>query len=188
MMKKGKLSFKEIMMICLLVVLLIGVGYYMLFYAPLQQELSSIRNAASDVDAQTTTAIAKLGRMKTMQEELDEILARPAGELTEIAPYDNKEVVMNQLHAILASQTEYFSLNHAEPKIGDDGTVRRNITMSFGCKDYASAKRVIHDLTNSQWRCLVSNLVISGNGGNVMGNTVSVSATITFFEHTALAE
>ncbi len=187
-MKNTKLSKREMVMVAFLLILIIGVVYYMAFYVPLQEELASIASQSANLDTQITTASAKITRMRTMQTELDEILARPAEELTEIAPYDNKEVVMNQLHAILSTQTLNYSLSNSEPAIGSDGTVRRNISLSFGCADYEAAKEVIRNLTNSQWRCLVSNLVINSSSGDLFSGAVSVSATITFFEHTGLTK
>ena len=124
--------------------------------------------------------------MDEMQAELDEIFARPESEITEIAPYDNKEVVLNQLYGILGRTTDY-SLNFTDPDVQEDGTVRRNISMSFHCESYEAAKNVIRDLTDSQWRCLVSNLSISCEDRDMMQYGVTVTATITFFEHTNLS-
>ena len=186
-MKKSKLTGREVVMVFFLVVLLIGLGYYKLFYAPLQEELNSISNQCNQVDSEINTAMAKIGKMDTMQAELDEILSRPADEITEIAPYDNKEVVLSQLYGILG-QAQSYTLNFTDPKVGDDGTVRRNISMTFRCANYQAAKAIIRDLTDSQWRCLVSNLSIVADDGNLTRNSVSVSATITYFEHTGLAE
>ena len=184
-MKKTKLSARESAMLVLLLVLLIGVGYYLGFYVPLQEELASVASQSNEIDTKILTSMAKVKKMDTMQAELDEILARPANELTEIAPYDNKEVVLNQLYGILA-QTDDYSLTFIDPDVQKDGTVRRNISMSFRCSDYESAKAVINDLTTSHWRCLVSNLAISSAEGNMLEESVTVTATITFFEHTGL--
>ena len=184
-MKKSKLSLREVAMLLFLIVLLIGVGYYMGFYTPLQKEMASIASQTTDCDMQITAATAKLSRMNTMQAELDEIFSRPAKEITKIAPYDNKEVVLNQLYGILGRTTDY-SLNFTDPSVQEDGTVRRNISMSFHCASYKAAKDVIRDLTDSQWRCLVNNLSISSDEGDMMDNDVTVSVTITFFEHTGL--
>lgn len=184
-MKKSKLSARESAMLVFLLVLIIGVGYYMGFYTPLQKELASIAAQSNDIDTQITTSMAKVGKMNEMQEELDEILSRPANQLTEIAPYDNKEVVLNQLYGILG-QTQDYSLNFTDPDVQSDGTVRRNISMTFHCADYEAAKAVISDLTSSHWRCLVSNLSITSDDGNMLEQGVTVTATITFFEHTGL--
>lgn len=185
-MKKAKLTARETVMLLFLVVLLVGVIYYMAFYTPLQEELTSIAIQSADIDTQITTAMAKVNSMDEMQAELDEILSRPADEITEIAPYDNKEVVLTQLYGILG-QTEDYSLNFTDPDVQEDGTVRRNISMSFRCATYSAAKSVIRDLTDSQWRCLVSNLSIVAESGSLLTDPVTVSATITFFEHTDLA-
>jgi len=184
-MKKSKLTPRDTLLLVFLVVLLIGVVYYLGFYTPLQNELTSIRNKSIDCDSQIVTASAKIGQMDEMQAELDEIFARPAEEITQIAPYDNKEVVLNQLYSILA-RTKDYSLNFTDPDVQADGTVRRNISMSFRCDSYAAAKNVIQDLTDSQWRCLVNNLSISCEDGDMMKESVVVSATITFFESTEL--
>ena len=185
-MKKNKLTLRELVMLLLLVILLVGAGYYMGFYTPLQNEMASIASQSANCDTQINAAQAKIQKMNNMQAELDEILSRPASEITEIAPYDNKEVVLNQLYGILARTSEY-SLNFTDPQVQDDGTVRRNISMSFNCTSYAAAKEVIRDLTDSRWRCLVSNLAIACKDGDMMRNGVTVSATITFFEHTDLS-
>ena len=184
-MKKNKLSLRETVLLVFLVVLLIGVVYYMGFYTPMQNEMAAIASQSSDCDSMITASMAKVMKMEEMQAELDEIFSRPADEITEIAPYDNKEVVLNQLYGILGRTTDY-SLNFTDPSVQDDGTVRRNISMSFHCDSYEAAKEVIRDLTDSQWRCLVSNLAISCDEGDMMGYGVNVSATITFFEHTNL--
>ena len=186
-MKKTKLTGRETIMVLFLVVLLIGLGYYMGFYTPLQEELASISSQCNDIDAQITTAMAKVSQMDEMQAELDEIFARPADEITEIAPYDNKEVVLTQLYGILG-QAKSYTLDFTDPKVGEDGTVRRDISMNFTCANYESAKAIIRDLTDSQWRCLVSNVAIVAEDDNLMKNAVTVSATITYFEHTGLAE
>jgi len=185
MKRSSKLSGREIFMVVALVALLAGVGYYMGFYTPLQNEIASINSQASSIDTQISSAASQIARMDVMQAELDELFADPNAKVSEIAPFDNKEVVLNQLNGILQASLEY-SLNFAEPNIGGDGTVRRNVTMNFRCADYASAKQIIKNLTESQWRCMVSNLSLSG-GGNIMEGEVSVNATITFFESTNLS-
>ncbi len=185
-MKKAKLTPRESLMLVFLIVLLVGVGYYMGFYTPLQEELSSIAAQSADCDTQITAAMAKVAKMNEMQTELDEIFSRPESEITEIAPYDNKEAVLNQLYGILGRTLEY-DLSFTDPQVQDDGTVRRKISMRFQCDSYTAAKSVIRDLTDSPWRCLVSNLAIACDEGDMMNAPVTVTATITFFEHTGLA-
>ncbi len=184
-MKKPKLSLREGIMIGFLVVLLVGVIYYMGFYTPLQEDLATIASDTANVEAQIAESSEDVRKMDAMQAELDEILARPEDEITEIAPYDNKEVVLNQLYLILGHSDEYV-LSFTDPEVEEGGTVRRNIDMEFQCSNYESAKTIIENLTDSHWRCLVSNLAIVADYENLETGSVSVTATITFFEHTGL--
>ncbi len=183
-MNKSALSFRDFILLMLLLVILIGIGYYLGFYKPLQKELADIAAQSAEIDAQINASMAKVNSMDAMQAELDEIMARPEEEITEIAPYDNKKTVLTEMNAILA-RTNDRSLQFQNPDIKSDGTVRRNISLSFACDNYEDAKGVIQDLTESRWRCLVSNLSVSG-GGSITEGAVSVSATITFFESTKL--
>lgn len=183
--KKKKFSTRETIMLPLLLVILAAIIYYLGFWKPLQRDLASIREEANSIDAQIASTTPKIAKIDAMQAELDEIFARPENEITEIAPFDNKEVVFAQLNSIL-STTENYSLNFSEPVIEADGTVRRNVSMSFSCPTYKDGKNIIEALTNSRWRCLVSNLSISGSEP-LMDGPVSISATITFFESTNLS-
>ena len=155
-MKISKISKKEIGTLVLLAFLVTGVIYYLAFYKPMQADLRSLAAQSAELDNQITEATVKASTMKNMQQEIDEILSQPKTEITEIAPYDNKEVVFNMLNGILMRTVDY-SLNFADPQIESDGFVRRNVSMSFNCVSYEEAKAVIQDLTKSNWRCLVSN-------------------------------
>lgn len=184
-MKTSKSTGRERAMIAILLALILGAGYYSGFYAPLQEELTAIAVQSGEIDSRIAAAMTKAEEMDRMQAELEEILSRPRGELTEIAPYDNKEAVLSHLYGVLG-QTLDYSLSFTDPEVREDGTVRRNISLTFRCADYAAAKAVLGDLTASRWRCLVRSLVITGNTGNILEQGVTVTATITFFEHTDL--
>ena len=216
-MKITKLTTKEISALVLLAFLVAGVIYYLAFYKPMQADLSALAAQSVDLDNQIAEATAKATNMKSMQDEIDKILSQPKTEITEIAPYDNKEVVFNLLNGILMRTVDY-ALNFADPEIQPDGFVRRNVSMSFNCANYEEAKAVIQDLTKSNWRCLVSNCTIIGEesmeivdedgetvtisahgeededeetedtGIDMLHSPVSVSATITFFESEKLAK
>ena len=212
-MKLGKLNNRDMAMLGFVVILLIGILYYTGFYKPTQEELASLADQSVSLDEQIGVATSKVGKMKKMQEELNVILAQPKFQITEIAAYDNKDVVLNMLNGVLG-RTDDYSLSFTDPKVGEDGTVRRNVSMNFNRESYEAAKVVIRDLTKSKWRCMVSNCTITATGeeaesekvmvikdkdaeeeeeeeddlNNIMQNRVSVGATITFFESTKLAK
>ena len=50
--KKSKMTTRELVMVVFLILLLIGVGYYMGFYTPLQQELASINGQTAETSGQ----------------------------------------------------------------------------------------------------------------------------------------
>ena len=207
----NRVSSRDRVLLVVLAVLLIGVCYYMFFYQPTQAELQSLARQISEVEDQTNVALAKANSMKGMQEELDEILSRPADEITEIAPYDNAKVVMTQLNGIL-SASENYSLNFKDPDIQADGTVRRVVEMSFDCNNYNSAKTIIKALSSNRWRCLINSislqstdkqynapaadltvealdgtdLVVHVPQAMAVKGPVTIKATITFFESTKI--
>lgn len=206
-MAKKFLSTREVVSLLFLVVLLIGVGYYLFFYQPLQNDLAAIANQSRELDSAIEIAAVKVGSMNGMQEELDDILSRPKSEITEIAPYDNAKVVMSQLNGILSASEEYnLSFNDVDTD-NSTGMVRRTVSMEFRCASYESAKSIIEALSASQWRCQITNVVISTNGqgtrtelaldedgkdievevyDGIMTSPVSVKASIVFFESTAI--
>lgn len=184
-MKKKTFTGREKIMLVFLVVLLVGVVYYMGFYQPTTTEIALIQQQVVDADSQIAAASSKIASINAMQAELDEIFSRPEEEITEIAPYDNAKAVMAQLNGILALSNEY-NLSFQEPTVQSDGTVRRVISMSFSCADYTTARTILEALANNQWRCLVNNLSISASE-DFTQEEVSVSATITFFESTQIA-
>lgn len=185
-MKKTKTSIREVIMLVLLVALIVGILYYLCFYKPLQAELASLSSQSSEIDAQIAASTTKISQMDEMQAELDQIFSDPNAKISEVAPYDNKEAVMNQLNSILGA-SEQYSLSFSQPTKSKDGTVRRNISMSFTCPTYADAKAILYNLMECPWRCLVGNISISGSG-DIMSGSVSVNATITFFESTNITK
>lgn len=209
-MKMNKMGNREIAMLIFMVLILVSVLYYMGFYKPTQEEMASLATQSVELDDQINAATMKVGKMKQMQQELDVILAQPKFQITEIAPYDNKDVVLNMLNGVLG-RTDDYSLSFTDPAVNGDGTVRRNVTMSFNSESYEAAKVVIRDFTKSKWRCMVSNLTFDASGSdaraekvlvfdkddaeieedddrNIMQDEIAVTTTITFFESTKLSK
>ena len=181
---------KDAILVAILVIIIIGVLYYLCYYSPLQDEISSVKAQSADLDLTVAETQQKVNSMDAMQAELDEIFSRPKDEITEIAPYDNAKTVMNFLNGILSRANEY-DLASPDPEITEDGMVRRSVNLSFSCSDYATAKTILRDLASWNYRCLLQDVVISGdNDGGSFGTTggaVTVSATMTFFESQKIA-
>ena len=119
-----------------------------------------------------------------MEQELKEIMAKPEDEIIELAPYDNLIEVVNLLDDYLREHTEQYSLTHPDPKVTDDGTVRRVITMQLRCDSYSDALGIIRDLNDSKWRCVITDteLYPIGESDDLERSQVSLKVTITFYE------
>lgn len=183
-MKKSKLSGRELIMVVFLVVLLVGVCYYMFFLTPLNKDITAINSEITDAQSQLDISQAKVASMDKMKAELEEILSRPKDEITEIAPYDNAKALMNELNGILAQGSDY-AISFADPIIGDDGIVRRNVNLSFTASSYEAAKTIVSQLANNRWRCLITDLSVSSED-TIESGAVKVEAIMTFFESTNL--
>lgn len=184
-MANTRISPKDTVLIFVLIVILVGALYYLLFYSPLQNELAQIEIQSAELDTATAVTAKKIASMDAMQAELDEIFSRPEDEITEIAPYDNAKNMMNFLNGILSRSNEY-ELSSPDPNITEDGMVRRSVNLSFTCEDYATAKSILKDLASWNYRCLIKDVVISAEANDgeydISTGVVSVRATLTFFE------
>ena len=123
---KRKTSTAETISIIFLILLLIAVLWYFLFYKPTTEEIADIKSQTEKVQSNIQVSAAKVGKMNDMQKEIDAIFeGKQPEEISEIAPFDNKENVMNQLNDILAVTTQYsLSFSTSEAK---DGMVRRKV-------------------------------------------------------------
>jgi len=180
-----KLSKRDIFVVIFLLILIIGVCYYLFFLTPLRNDLADLNTQIEAANTQLEESSVKAASMNKMQAELDEILSRPANKITEIAPYDNAKALMNELNDILAQGTEY-SISFADPEIGEDGIVRRDVNLSFTASDYDSAKAIVEQLANNRWRCLITDVSVSGED-DISTGSVSVQAVMKFFESTNLS-
>ena len=96
-----------------------------------------------------------------------------------LAPYDNLQAVMFELHGIL-DQTREYSLSFGTVDT-EQAIVRRSISLTFTSGSYEEAKSVLQQLNDSAFRCMLSDVSISlGQTGEGL---VSVSGTIVFFEY-----
>ena len=119
-----------------------------------------------------------MAEKQRMERELKELFEKDPPPRS-LAPYDNSQAVMLELHGILSAAEDYslaFSTVEAEESI-----VRRSISLTFTSASYDGAKGILQQLHDSMYRCLLSELTI--NIGSGSRSSVSVSSTIVFFEY-----
>lgn len=174
---KRKLTAREWTMLGILAVLVLVVGYIVLFYMPTTAARDAALADTETCKQQTETAQARLSEKRRMERELDEIFAQDPNPRA-LADYDNLQPIMMDLNTILAP-TQNYSLSFATVD-ADQSIIRREISISYTCDSYDTAKTILRMLHNGAYRCMLNNLTISRGQGD--GGSTSVSGSIVFFE------
>jgi ABC-type Na+ efflux pump permease subunit len=172
-----KLTSREIILLCILLVLVAAGGYIMFFYQPMQQKKTDLEGQIAINEELIAANQTKLDKQNQMKTELEAIFAMDDTPLS-LAQYDNIQAVMFELNGIL-KQTEEYSLNFSTVDT-EEKIVRRYISLQFRSVTYESAKQVLEQLHDSNYRCMLDNLDISTGSSD---SDISVTATIVFFEY-----
>lgn len=159
--------------------LLVGVsGYVMLFYMPVTAQRDSALGEAEVCQLELEAVQLRLEEKRRMERELEEIFSQPEEPLG-LAPYDNLQPVMMELHTILNGAEDY-SLSFGTVDT-EEPIVRRSISLSYTAGSYAAAREILQRLHDSAYRCMLDSVSVSvGQEGDGL---VSVDSTIVFFEY-----
>lgn len=198
---RKSLTSRELILIGLLAVIGLVAAYYLLWYTPLTEEKNKALEQLDTLETQLTVAEAKAANLSRMEAELEE--AQASGKLPRnIAPYDNKTPLMNELNSILA-QTQDFSLSFGAVDTSDK-MVKRNVSLSMVCANYDAARAVLESLRDCSYRCMINDLSVTPatqqqQNNNTFANSrntppatqnasinsgpVTVAATLVFFEY-----
>lgn len=174
---RRQLTAREWMLLAVLGVMLLVSGYMMLFYMPMTTERDRCISETESCQIEIEAAQIRLEDMRRMERELEELFSGEVPPLS-IADYDNLKPIMFELNAILAAAENYtlsFSTVDASQTI-----VRRSISMSFTADSYAAARKILQQLHDSAFRCMLDSLNLNLGGGD---GAVSVSGIIVYFEY-----
>lgn len=173
---KRKMNAREWMLLGVLAVLAIVCGYIALFYMPTTEARDNAIAEKANCEQQLVAVQERLAEKQRMERELDEIFAANPNPLS-LPDYDNVQPVMKELNTVLAG-TDY-DLSFASVDASET-VVRRQISVSYSCDSYAAAKQVLERLNNSQYRCMLNDISISGQ--RTEEGAVSIRGTIVYFE------
>lgn len=176
---RRQLTTREWMLLGVLGVILVISGYILLFYNPMTTERDRCISETESCKMQIEAAQVRLDEKHRMERELKELFSSDVPPLS-IPDFDNLQPVMFELNSILAGAHDYklsFSSVDSSQTI-----IRRQISMNFTTGSYDSAKAVLQQLHDSNYRCLLDGVNI--NIGDERG-AVAVSGTIVFFEYQA---
>lgn len=166
----------EKVLIIALVVVILALGYYQFVDKPVRQAIVEAEAERVDLETELTTANAQLMQMRTMSDELD--LIQSMGDAGYMPSYNNSEAELRLLNDILADTLQYTVRFSNATRSGDQ--VRRSFSLDFTAPSFDAMEKIIGNLSNGEYRCLVGDIRCSAPNG--AEGAVTVSASATFFE------
>ncbi len=179
-MLNRKFTLRETILILVAAILALGIFYYQVIVKD-YNEAKVIYNVSS-LEDELTVLSAKASRKKTMEDYIDKHSDEEVGE---VAVYNNLANEIDALASVLSENVENVSINWNEPVLSNK-TVRRNANITFNASSYTTAKQIVKNIANLQYRCIVTQLSMSTDSDSSLNRTdnVSVSMTVTFYETT----
>lgn len=177
-MKMGILSrdftLKEKFLIVILLLILLGFGYYWFVDQPVRRETASAQAETTALKQELGNARERIKHLKNMQSELDWLGSLDA--VSRMGSYSNNNAELAALDQILSAAKSYSVSASGLSRSGDQ--VRRNFSLQFTVAGFADAKEIVTQLTRCHERCMVGDLHYTG----ASGGPATVSTTVTFFE------
>lgn len=181
------LSKTEIIAIIVALVAIIGLLYYQFIFTSFEAQKASYDT--SDIESQIEIEQQRLATMQRMQEEMKDTSKKKDNSYIET--YNNLKSEIVTLNDIF-DDSDTFSLSFEDPVATGDA-VRRNITVTFSAKNYKTAKKIIKNLHNCKYKCIIRDLSITASQSNdgsdnavssvsLDNSKVNVTLNVTFFE------
>lgn len=171
-------TLRESILIGVLAVILVVLVYYQFVDQPVRTAINSANAEKQSLQVELDAVRVKVEKVNTMQAELDGI--EQSGKTSRMESYNNSKAELALLNDILVSAQNY-SISFADVT-RDGDQIRRSFTLSFTAQDYATVEKILAELANSPYRCLVGDISCSGAMHAAGEGSVSVSLTATFYE------
>jgi hypothetical protein len=145
---------KEKIMLVVFCLLLLALAYYRFFYVPTQNQIDSANAQRDNYQTELTEVMAKEAQILKMKEEIDSL-----GELNNVSrieSYNNSKAEISLLNSVLEPAIEY-SINFSNTT-RDGDLIRRNFSLMFRTDTFVSAKRIISNLEESRYRCILGDV------------------------------
>ena len=169
-------TLKEKILLLILCILLLGLAYYQFVDQPVRSAIQTANAEREIMETELTAVQAKLMKLEQMKNELD---ALPSN-VSIMGSYNNSKAEMAMLNDILEA-TDQYSISFTDvTREGDQ--ICRNFTLQFTTENYSTMEKVLTELVNGKYRCLLSDVHCASKSGDVRQGQVSVSATATFYE------
>ncbi len=163
-------------LILALSLLLVGLAYFYFVYRPIEEV---IKNAHAERDAlqiELVAVQARVAKLAKMREELDGM-----GEhVDRMESYNNSKAEIALLNNCLVDAEDYSITFTAVKRDGDQ--IRREFSLQFTTDSFATAKKILSSLTQSEYRCKLGDVRYSSSY-NIEGiERVGVNVDAVFYE------
>ena len=169
-------------MLVLLVLIIVGFGYYYLVDQPVREELARCEQEKANLQLELDAINVKLNVLENMREELENIEA--SGDMSEMKSYNASKEEIRLLNDVLSRATEYsISFSNVTR---DKDQIRRNFSLSFRAESYSVLTDILSELVSSPLRCRLYDITCGRRvyirEQMVDDTDYNVSATATFYE------
>lgn len=171
-------TIREKVLLLFLSLFLVGLAYFQFIDRPVRQELAVAEAEKDALQMELDAVMIKAAQLQIMEEELKELSNKKSVSVME--SYNNSKAEIKLLNDILANTTQYSIVFSNVTRNGDQ--IRRDFSLQFVTADYKAACKVLEELGNSRYRCLIGNIACSAESGNITSGPVNVNATATFYE------
>ena len=185
---------REKVMLVILVVLIIGIGYFKFLLEPINAGIENYQQLEAMEQDQILLNATLVQQKHQMERELTELF--DSGDPSPIPEYDNSASLLVELHKILDGSTEY-TLNFTGTSPMDVAyLIRRPVNLTFRTASYSAARKIIDQLHDSSNINSISDLTIQFAADNsrvidwndsteeTAEYPIAVSLTITYYERT----
>ena len=175
------LSKRETVLLVIMILLIIGIGYYKFILEPINNSVDKLVMMTQDEQDQIMQNTALIQKKKAMEAELEELFAQ--GTPTAIPSFDNSGILMVELHSILDDSLDYTLSFGDTASLKCGYLLRRPIKMEFRTADYYDARRIINRIHDSNNISQISDLEISlVDRYDDEEGSVKVTMVVTYFE------
>ncbi len=175
---------REIFLLLVLTVLLLGLIYYRFIHVPVEQRIRAADT--TEIENSILSEQQKQQRIHSMQQEMEQ----SGGDSGSYVPtYNNFNEEANLLNQIFGNAPSYHFTYH-EP-VAEDDVVRRQIDISFTVGSYAEAHNMLLQLKDAPYCLLMQDVSLSAGGETAIdgalpslqrSNEINGSLSITFYE------
>lgn len=173
---------KEKIILLVLVLFLIGFGYYQFIDKPIRSSLEKAAAETASLQQELNEVNAKIANLERMKHELEDLTAENRSSY--MASYNNSKAELKLLNDILSDATQYSIAFASVTRNGDQ--IRRDFSLQFTAPDYDSMRDIIKKLTGVEFRCLIGNMNCSITKTRYRDVTeygaLVVNVTATFYE------